>query len=315
MSRRAPSAPAVLAGALLLGAAPLAAPASAQATATPAQSAQAIPALPLKARAAQTQASKTQATNTQFNGCRQALALGLDVSGSVDATEYAIQRRGLAGALRHPEVRAALLQLPGLPVSLMVFEWSGADAQHDLTGWRSIRTEADIETLATELANPDGRPAAGTTAIGSAIQFAVAAFEAGPRCFRRTLDLSGDGKNNGWPPPRDTHALAAAAGVGINGLVIGGDSPSTRDDRSASIGELVAYFQHNVILGPGAFVEAALGFEDFEAAMVRKLLKELDGFVFGALPAAGRKDTAHQAFHLPVSGPAPSRSPAEAPAR
>ena len=40
--------------------------------------------------------------------CRQALALGLDVSGSVDAREYRLQLDGVAGALDDPAVRAAV---------------------------------------------------------------------------------------------------------------------------------------------------------------------------------------------------------------
>ncbi|MEM9846126.1 MAG: DUF1194 domain-containing protein, partial [Pseudomonadota bacterium] len=49
-------------------------------------------------------------------GCRQALALGLDVSGSVDTREYRLQTDGLAEALRDPEVQSAFLALPSLPV-------------------------------------------------------------------------------------------------------------------------------------------------------------------------------------------------------
>ena len=54
--------------------------------------------------------------------CRQALALGLDVSSSVDDTEYRLQLDGLAAALLKPEVRAAFLALPDAPVRLYVFE-------------------------------------------------------------------------------------------------------------------------------------------------------------------------------------------------
>ncbi|MCX8955594.1 DUF1194 domain-containing protein, partial [Ruegeria sp. NA] len=39
-----------------------------------------------------------------FGECRQALALGLDVSGSVDSREYRLQLDGLASALTRPEV-------------------------------------------------------------------------------------------------------------------------------------------------------------------------------------------------------------------
>ena len=41
--------------------------------------------------------------------CRQALALGLDVSGSVDEAEYQLQLQGLAAALIRDDVRASLI--------------------------------------------------------------------------------------------------------------------------------------------------------------------------------------------------------------
>ena len=53
--------------------------------------------------------------------CRQALALALDRSGSVDEREYRLQVRGVARALGTPEVRARLLAMPEAPVRLMVF--------------------------------------------------------------------------------------------------------------------------------------------------------------------------------------------------
>ena len=56
--------------------------------------------------------------------CRQALALGLDVSGSVDGGEYRLQLDGLAAALREPAVIAAMLSVPSAPVHLAIFEWS-----------------------------------------------------------------------------------------------------------------------------------------------------------------------------------------------
>lgn len=61
--------------------------------------------------------------------CRQALALGMDVSASVDADEYALPRDGLARALTAPEVVTAFETLPSAPISVMVFEWSGYRSQ------------------------------------------------------------------------------------------------------------------------------------------------------------------------------------------
>ncbi|MDB9698447.1 DUF1194 domain-containing protein, partial [Planktomarina temperata] len=53
--------------------------------------------------------------------CRQALALGLDVSGSVDEAEYQLQLQGLAAALISDDVRASLMRLPDAPVRILVF--------------------------------------------------------------------------------------------------------------------------------------------------------------------------------------------------
>ncbi len=41
-----------------------------------------------------------------------------------------------------------------------------------------------------------------------------------------------------------------------------------------TVAELSAHYRAEVIHGPGAFVEVARGYKDFEAAMRRKLLRE-----------------------------------------
>ncbi len=43
-----------------------------------------------------------------------------------------------------------------------------------------------------------------------------------------------------------------------------------------STDELTAYFSNRVLAGPGAFSEVAIGFDDYERAMRRKLLRELE---------------------------------------
>ncbi|MEM7581568.1 MAG: DUF1194 domain-containing protein, partial [Cyanobacteria bacterium P01_A01_bin.80] len=47
--------------------------------------------------------------------------LGLDVSGSVDATEYRLQLDGVARALLDDGVADAFMIMPDAPVRLMVF--------------------------------------------------------------------------------------------------------------------------------------------------------------------------------------------------
>ena len=209
--------------------------------------------------------------------CRQALALGLDVSGSVDSAEYALQMQGLANALLHPEVQAALLSDTASVVWLSVFEWSGPTSQRLTLPWTRIDSApaiANVATILREAPRPSGDP---STAIGSSMLYGGALLADQATCPRRTLDLSGDGKSNTGPHPRDVDG-AALAGITVNGLVIGPPPPN----GDAIGAELSAYFQAYVLRGPDAFVETARGFADFEATMVRKLKRELQGLVMSA---------------------------------
>jgi len=85
--------------------------------------------------------------------CRQALALGLDVSGSVDSREYRLQLDGLATALESPRVAAHLLELPDAPVALAIYEWSGPDFQSLILPWTEITTAATLAQITALLRN------------------------------------------------------------------------------------------------------------------------------------------------------------------
>ena len=63
--------------------------------------------------------------------------------------------------------------------------------------------------------------------------------------------------------------MAQANDITINALVIGQPDPS-------ETARLTAYFRANVISGRFAFTETAQGFADYQAAMTRKLLRELE---------------------------------------
>ena len=76
---------------------------------------------------------------------------------------------------------------------------------------------------------------------------------------------------------RSAEQRAEQGGV-VNALVI---APDTIAPPAGAQG-LLGYFETYVIRGPGAFAEHAEDFDAYEAAMVRKLLKELQGMVVGA---------------------------------
>lgn len=217
--------------------------------------------------------------------CRQALALGLDVSGSVDAREYRLQLDGLAAALTDPRVARALLALPAAPVRLAVFEWSGPEYQRLLLGWTEVADRATLARIAARLAATARRPAPPGTGLGAAMRHGADLLADQPGCWRRTLDISGDGRHNQGPHPRAVKSTLLRRGITLNALAIGADAPRGGDRRQADIGALSSYFRAWVILGTGAFVETALGFDDYSAAMARKLLRELELPALSALEA------------------------------
>lgn len=228
--------------------------------------------------------SNADSASAQSGNCRQALALGLDVSGSVDALEYRLQLDGLAAALSAPTVRAALFSLPNTPVEILVYEWSGTSDQHILVDWTPIHSPDDIAAIQTTLSSSERRAASPATALGTALLTGKTALDRRQNCWVRTLDISGDGKSNSGPEPQDVRQLLDKAGISVNALVVGADSPGLGDLRQEEIGELASYFQANVIVGPDAFVQTALGFEDYARAMARKLERELQGLEVSELP-------------------------------
>ena len=199
-------------------------------------------------------------------GCRLALALGLDISSSVDADEDRLQREGLANALASLQVQAAILSVPGETVALAVFEWSGRYQQDMVLNWRMLASSRDVQSAAAEIRASRRSYAEFPTAIGYALGYAAGVFAQAPPCLFQTLDMSGDGVNNEGFAPRLAYANFPLDAVTVNGLTIGGRA----DD-------LAGYYRRELIKGPGAFVEEARDFTDFERAMRRKLLRELGG--------------------------------------
>ncbi len=216
-------------------------------------------------------------------GCRLALVLALDVSGSVDPVEYRQQLHGIAGALENDAVMGALLADPARPVALSVFEWSSGRFQRRLLPWSLLDDRRAIGLAAGRLRAFTRHPAPQMTGIGGALLAGQSALESGPVCDRRVIDLSGDGKNNDWPPPERIRDSGALIGTVVNGLVI-------LPDRSGADPEgLAAYFRARILYGPGAFLETARGFSDYARAMTRKLLRETEAPRIGALPPGNER--------------------------
>jgi hypothetical protein len=204
------------------------------------------------------------------------LVLAADVSRSVDAEEFRLQREGYAAAFNDPRVLRAIKAGPLGKIAVCFVEWSGEWAQQMIVGWTVIEDEESAAGFgAALLAAP--RPFADRTAIGVAIDYAVAQFaRSGHRSQRRTIDVSGDGTNTNGKQPALARDQAVAQGIVINGLVILSPEPMPWNPRHTHPpGGLDNYFRENVAGGPGSFVLVVEDFQSFAFAIANKLIKEI----------------------------------------
>ncbi|WP_371223818.1 DUF1194 domain-containing protein [Roseovarius sp. 2305UL8-3] len=222
--------------------------------------------------------------------CRQALALGLDVSLSVNPIDFTLQREGLARALLDDEVVVALLGSGQDRLELAVFEWSGQFDQKLLVDWTIIDSRQTLRRIATTLRESQPSMRSGRTGLGAAMLYARDMFATREHCTNWTLDISGDGANNNGILPELVRAQMDEAGIVVNALVIGTNEPNVAFGE-VHVGQLARYFQERVIVGPSSFVETIIGFDNYAEAMKRKLLREL-------MPSFVRRDPAPRAVRL-----------------
>lgn len=202
--------------------------------------------------------------------CRLALAMGFDVSRSVDALDYRVQMDGIVAALYDREVRDLILR-PSQPVALALFEWGGANEHWVIVDWVMPRSEAEIDTLVVALLTHQRR-FGGLTAVGRALENGADMLARAPACDWRTLDIAGDGQSNDGPDPREVYAARNFEGITVNALAIGGHESTIR-----------GYFEREVIRGPGAFAIYTPTHAGFADAFVVKLRRELREPTIGLL--------------------------------
>ncbi|WP_233128220.1 DUF1194 domain-containing protein [Maricaulis sp. W15] len=203
------------------------------------------------------------------------LVLAVDVSSSIDETEARRQREGHVAALADPDIISAIQSGGYGRIAVVYLEWADADFQRVVAPWTVIETEEDAQIFAATLATApfiSGR----RTAIGAAIDSSVGlmqdnAFEG----VRQVIDISGDGPQNSGPSLSLARERADTANITVNGLPITNNRqhpfrPSVSIDVSA-------YFENQVITGPGAFISPSNEHDDFVDALRRKLIIEIAG--------------------------------------
>jgi hypothetical protein len=204
------------------------------------------------------------------------LVLSADVSRSVDATKFQLQRNGYAAAITNPRVVDAIRSGPHGKIAIAFVEWSGAGAQKVVVDWTVIGDMKSAQDLSAHIVEAQ-RPFADRTSISGGIDYAMGQFERSPfTSSRRTIDVSGDGTNNSGRDVSSARDEAVAKGVTINGLVILSEQPlSWNADHTHPPGGLANYYRNNVVGGPGAFVMVAQNFESFGQAILNKLIAEI----------------------------------------
>jgi len=212
-------------------------------------------------------------------GCDIALALAVDVSGSVSLKEYRLQMQGLADALRDSTVAAALVDAKA---AVVLVQWTGLTRQMVAVPWTRVTDFAAAEALAVAIETAPRGWRNYATAIGEALKFTKAQFAAAPDCARKVIDVSGDGASNEGADPAAQRTDFWRDGFTVNGLAIEGSEP-----------DLTVYYWEHVIAGDKAFVITANGFADYAARIKLKLLREVTQQVsslpLAVIPAAARQ--------------------------
>ncbi|WP_020591031.1 DUF1194 domain-containing protein [Kiloniella laminariae] len=200
------------------------------------------------------------------------LILAIDCSYSVDQYEYIQQMQGIAHALNSREIKEAVQLGHHQQIALTLIQWSSSSNQEVVLPWTLIGPPGSFETVATRISRLPRSVAIGSTSLSAVIAQSIHIFNSSPfRSSRRTLDISGDGRNNDGIPVHYLRDVAVKNNITINGLAIVNDIPT-----------LDSYFRSQVTGGFNSFVIKANSYDDYRQAIVQKLVREI-----GNLPVAG----------------------------
>jgi len=208
-----------------------------------------------------------------------ALIMAVDVSGSIDDRRYRLQMQGIAAALEDPAVIEAMLGYDKNGILFTLITW--ADDPQIAIPWSRIGNVSDARAIAARVRR---LPQQGGefTCIAGALRYIREQIvpQAKQRARNIVLDVSGDGTDNCNPqvPVGSLRDQILKQTVVINGL------PIMQGPEGKS---LVEWYRDNVIGGPGAFLLAANGYEDFGRAIRQKFVVEVSGGLAGERPLRG----------------------------
>lgn len=194
------------------------------------------------------------------------LQLLVDISGSINTTEYDLQLQGYQAAFESNDVQNAIINGTEGQIAVQLIMWSGRNQQEVMIDWSLIDSTQSADAFASQV-GALARPFSGMTAIGSAIEYAYPLFESnGFSGFSQIIDISGDGTKNSGQSIETAQANALDSGVDtINGIVI---------TTSQSV---IDQYYNEVVGGEDPFLLAADNFIDFQESIENKISAEIEG--------------------------------------
>ena len=133
------------------------------------------------------------------------LLLLVDVSGSVDSSEYNLMMGGYEQAVRSASVLTAIQGGNRGAIAVSLVFWSANTQQATGVGWTKINNSTSANAFADAIANTT-RQYNSMTAIGSAITHGTTLFgtetggvDNGFSSNAQIIDISGDGEDNDTP--------------------------------------------------------------------------------------------------------------------
>jgi hypothetical protein len=208
------------------------------------------------------------------------LVLASDVSGSVDATDFNLQKTGYVNAFSSAALANAIQGGALKSIAVTLVYWS--DSAMQAVEWTLINDAASALAFAAKI-QAAGRPYSGGTGLTNAMNFSAGLFANNNfEGTRRVIDIAGDGSESNacsfssmnCIPLQNARTNALAGGVTtINALWID-DRDFFGDDANDTINALT-YGTTNVIGGANAFQGIVQDFPEFEAAIEKKLVKEI----------------------------------------
>lgn len=199
------------------------------------------------------------------------LILAVDASRSIDAYEQELQMRGYARAFTDSRVVERLQSGPVGAIAVTLFVWSDSHIQEVLIPWTRLSDARSARALGEAIMEAPRRVFL-YTSISGAIDYSMKLFGTDFEGTRRVIDISGDGVNNSGRPSSTARDEAVETGIVINGVAIMNERPNPMPLRSPPLDE---YYEQQVIGGVGSFLVTAEGFDAFEDAIRRKIIREV----------------------------------------